>query len=256
MTDVWTHARYCDETEREIARFVALIDYADPGARVATCPDWTVTGLAEHLGGGHRWTSAMVSDVSQKPYPYTSIPMELPGDPAAYPEWLTAGGEALVAVLRAADPDAPMWAWGADQHVRFWSRRMLHETTVHRADAEWTVGAEPEVDAGVAIDGIDEFLENLTKSRSAAPKIASLTGESTGTIALTAGDASWLVTLGADGFTWRRCDAVITPADVTVRAAADDLLLFVYGRRTAADPRVETAGSAALLEGWTRASVM
>ena len=28
-----------------------------------------------------------------------------------------------------------MWAWGPDKHARFWPRRLLHETAVHRGDA-------------------------------------------------------------------------------------------------------------------------
>ena len=43
---------------------------------------------------------------------------------------------------------------------------MLHETTVHRADAELTAWlVDPEVDPVVAADGIDEFLFNLPSAR-------------------------------------------------------------------------------------------
>ncbi len=252
MTDAWNHARHCDAAEREIAQFVALIDGADPAAAVPTCPEWTITQLVEHVGGVHRWATAMVRDVSPKAHTFDSLSLELPEAPSGYAKWLNAGGETLIAVMRAADPDAPMWAWGADQHVRFWSRRMLHETAVHRADAEWAVGAEPEVDADVALDGIDEFLLNLSHTRAAGPRLGSLAG---GSLALVTDDAAWLVTVGPDGFTWRR-DPARTAADATVRAAADDLLLFTYGRRTAADPRVETTGSAAFLEGWSEASAI
>jgi hypothetical protein len=32
-----------------------------------------------------------------------------------------------------------MWAWGPDKHARFWSRRMLHETAVHRVTGDPTL---------------------------------------------------------------------------------------------------------------------
>ncbi len=257
----WNHARHCDAAEREIERFAASVGAADPGAKVPTCPEWTIAGLAEHVGGVHRWATTLVRALSPKPVPRRDVAMDLPGDPAAYAGWLREGGEALMAVLRAADPDAPVWAWGADQHVRFWSRRMLHETAVHRADAELAAGTEPEITADVATDGVDEFLVNVSRSRAASRRIDDLAGAGDGAIALVAGEAAWRVTLGTDGFAWRRDDALTdalsaAPADVTVRAAPADLLLFAYGRRTAADPRVEVSGDTELLDRWTQASAI
>ena len=60
-----------------------------------------------------------------------------------------------------ADPGSSMWAWGADQHARFWSRRQLHETLVHRCDLELAQSGRPSVPAHLAADTIDEFLDNL-----------------------------------------------------------------------------------------------
>ena len=58
-------------------------------------------------------------------------------------EWIRRGGTALLRTLRASDPADSMWAWGSDQHVRFWSRRQLHETLVHRFDLELAEGGRP-----------------------------------------------------------------------------------------------------------------
>jgi hypothetical protein len=41
------------------------------------------------------------------------------------------------------------------------TRRRLHETTVHRADAAIAVGAPYELRAELAADGISEWLERL-----------------------------------------------------------------------------------------------
>ncbi|MFJ6752135.1 maleylpyruvate isomerase N-terminal domain-containing protein [Streptomyces sp. NPDC091266] len=61
---------------------------------------------------------------------------------------MTASAAEAAETFRAVDPDAPMWAWGADQHARFWVRRMLFETLVHRTGAETAVGIRPTVDRG------------------------------------------------------------------------------------------------------------
>src|SRR5439155_11719350 len=126
--------------------------------------------------------------------------------------------------LRAADPDAPMWAWGADQHVRFWSRRMLHETTIHRADAEFAVARDPRVDIEVAVDGVEELLENLRGAAYFRPNVAELRGDGqTLHFGCTDTHVDWAVTLSPEGFTWRRGDGA---ADVSVRGDAADLLLL------------------------------
>jgi len=150
--------RYCAATEAEIAGLAELLRGADLGTRVPTCPGWTLAKLVKHLGIVHRRTEYIVRNRATGPVDQRSIDAGLPPAEAEYPAWLAAGAAPMVAALRAAGPDAAVWAWGPDQHARFWARRMLHETTVHRADAEFALGREPVIDADVAADGIDEVL--------------------------------------------------------------------------------------------------
>ncbi|KJY16262.1 hypothetical protein VR46_45300, partial [Streptomyces sp. NRRL S-444] len=84
-------------------------------------------------------------------------------------DWLAESAAEAAEVFAAIDLDAPMWAWGVDQHARFWVRRMLFETLVHRADAELALGIDPHIDRVLAVDGIDEFLTNLPFASSFAP---------------------------------------------------------------------------------------
>jgi uncharacterized protein (TIGR03083 family) len=124
-----------------------------------------------------------------------------------------------------------MWAWGADQHARFWARRMLFETLLHRADAELALGLEPAIDRAVAVDGIDEFLVNLPLATFFAPKVADLRGPDRTIGFRTAdGDDAWLVRLRPDGFGLDLTRPTVDTADATVRGTAADLLLLVYGR--------------------------
>src|SRR5205085_1416838 len=83
-----------------------------------------VADLLEHTGAVHRWVTAMVRDLATERLLRADLELGLPDDPAQLAGWLGAGATPLVETLRVADPDAPMWAWGADHHVRFWSRRM------------------------------------------------------------------------------------------------------------------------------------
>ena len=131
------HAQYCDYLEVEVERFAHGMETTNEAAPVPSCPGWKARDLSEHLGDVHRWAEHLVRVEARKRIPSEAMGLELSPVDAG---WLRRGGTALIATLRASNPDAPMWAWGADQHVRFWSRRQLHETMVHRLDLELASG--------------------------------------------------------------------------------------------------------------------
>jgi uncharacterized protein (TIGR03083 family) len=250
----WPHERYCDALGGEIARFADVARGADPSTPVPTCPDWTIAELVRHAGTIHRWAGRMVADLAPERLDRRQLDVNLPPDQAGWPDWLAAGADPLVAALRSADPDAPMWAWGADQHVRFWSRRMLHETTVHRADAELAITRDPAIDVEVAVDGVEELLENLPSAASFRPDVAALSGDGeTLLLDCTDTDVDWIITLVPDGFRWRQGDG---EADVAVRGTAADLLLFMYRRRRPDDPRFDRLGDETVLQHWLEHSAL
>ncbi len=245
------HRVYCDLLEPELVRLTAAIGAAEPGAPVPGCDDWTALDLAQHVGVVHRWTTRVVETSAAERIPFREVPVEYPAHWGEYPGWIAEGGLALVATLRAADGDAPVWAWGADQHVRFWSRRQFHEAMVHRVDAERAAGIPPVIDPIHAVDGIDEFLENISYGRGSGPAVAAACEAGPGTVHLHATDADgeWTVFLGRDGYRWERGHA---KGDVAVRAPIADLLLFTMGRRGAEG--LETFGDLDLLARWQEAS--
>jgi uncharacterized protein (TIGR03083 family) len=254
----WDHLRYCDAVAAEIARFADVVRGADPATPVITCPGWTVGQLLKHMGRVHRWAGAMVRDLAPRRYGKGDFELDPPERAEDYPEWVAAGAAPLVAALRAADPAAPVWAWGTDPHVRWWARRMLHETTVHRADAELALGRVPRIAADVAIDGVAEFFDILSSAASFSPNVEKLRGDGE-TIGLTAADedTSWLVTVGPDGPAAGRAGDLAGPvgsaepaAAAAVRANAADLYLFVWGRRRPGDAGIETSGDPGLLAWW------
>ena len=59
----------------------------------------------------------------------------------------------------AADPATPVWTWATQKNIGFIQRRMCQETAVHRWDAEHAGGRDHSIEPGLAVDGIDEFLD-------------------------------------------------------------------------------------------------
>lgn len=251
------HAEHITALALELDRFVDVARDAPLDARVPGCPDWDVAALIRHTGRVHRWAGWHVRNVAAERN--GDVPIDYPDD-AGLVDWLAAGGVELLEVLRASDPDAPMWAWGTDQHARFWSRRQLHETAVHRADVEQALGITPSFPVAVAIDAIDELLDNLPAAVYFSPDVARLvgTGES---LHLHATDpdrsgttgGEWMITLVPEGF---RVAHDHGKGDVAVRGAAGDLLLLLYNRLTADDAGFEVFGDRALLDRWLADSAL
>ena len=242
----------CDRLASLVDSFATMLGDADLARRVPTCPDWTVFDLAVHQGRVHRWANMLVQERAQE---RKRAPRD--GEPASADDdvvgWFRAGGEQLVATLRAADPDAPMWSWGAEQLVRFWSRRQLHETVIHEADLRIALGQPVHIDAPVAADGIDELLDNLLSARHFAPKVAELRGDGE-TLHLHATDTpdsdgigEWLIALQPDGYAYTHGHG---KGDVAVRGPIGDLELLMYNRAPLDDARFEVFGDHALLDRW------
>jgi catechol 2,3-dioxygenase-like lactoylglutathione lyase family enzyme len=151
-----------------------------------------------------------------------------------------------------------MWTWGEDRHARFWARRMLFETLVHRVDAERAVGRESDIDSAAAADGVDEFLVNLPYAGLFAPAVTKLRGDGE-TIAFQCADPAdrtveeWRVRLDPDGFRLLpRAGADVAPSEAraVVRGRAADLLLLLYGRRSYQETAFDVTGDATVLDRW------
>ncbi|MEW2252716.1 maleylpyruvate isomerase family mycothiol-dependent enzyme [Streptomyces sp. NPDC006975] len=235
----------------ETARFVATIGDADLTTTVPSCPGWTLADLVKHTGSVQRWFSVLLRTRVQQPPRTREVDLRLPEREDGYPGWLAESATVAAEAFAATDPDLPMWAWGVDQHARFWARRMLFETLLHRADAELALGLSPAIDRTLAVDGIDEFLVNLPFATSFAPKVADLRGpDRTIGFRTTDGDDAWLVRLRPDGFGLEQTGEAADTADATVRGAAADLLLLVYGRLPYEAQSLAHEGDEDLLTHW------
>ena len=211
---------------------------AAPDAQVAACPEWTNTGLAEHVAMVWNFAMAQVESGDE------SGPQRPSPDPdESMPDLL----DRTVATLGDGDPDAPAWNWAGDLRAGWWCRRMAHETSVHRWDAQEAAETTGPIDADLAVDGIDELIEVGLRSRSrgggsieypeGSLHLHRTDGDGDG-------DGEWLLTT-VDG------ELVATfehaRGDAAARGTASDLLLYLWGRgRTT----LECFGDEALLDAW------
>ncbi|MEU8435700.1 maleylpyruvate isomerase family mycothiol-dependent enzyme [Streptomyces sp. NPDC029216] len=236
----------------ETARFADLVRGADMAAPVPTCPGWNLADLVRHAGSVHRWFSVLLRQRIQAPPTSRDVDLRLPERTEDYADWLAQGAAETAEVFASTDLNAPMWVWGADGHARFWVRRMLFETLVHRVDAERTLGLPSAVDRALARDGVDEFLVNLPFAGLFAPKVANLRGAGRSIrFECTDTDGSWLVRLRPDGFGVVPDGAADEePAEAVVRAPAADLLLLLYGRLDRSAATVAADGDDELLDLW------
>ncbi|MGW0533442.1 maleylpyruvate isomerase family mycothiol-dependent enzyme [Streptomyces sp. NPDC003032] len=237
----------------ESERFVALLEGADLSAPVPACPGWTLLDLVRHIGSVQRWFCVLLRERVREPPRTRAVELELPESHDAYAAWLAASADLAARAFAEVDPDAPMWVWGADPHARFWVRRMLYETLVHRTDAEAALGVPTVIDPALAADGVDEFLVNLPFATPYAPGVAQLRGQGE-VIRFRATDVGqeWLVQLRADGFglVERGQPDADASVDASVHARAADLLLLIYGRLAWDSGAYEVGGDAGLLGRW------
>lgn len=248
-----SHDRWERELRLQTVGLADLVRGADAGLAVPTCPGWTISVLARHVGRAHRWATTVVTRRASARVSSREAPdRDPPDDPAARARWLEDGAVRLAEAVRTAGPGTRVWTWAGDQTAGFWLRRMVHETTVHRADATLAVGRPVEIASEIAADGISEWLEILPYLRGDDPDTSGLlaAGQSIHLHAVDPGLGSggeWVLRGTADGLDWEHGHQ---KADVAVRGAAADLLLLLLRRIPCEDPRVEIIGDRAVLDGW------
>ena len=216
----------------------ALADSAEshpPSTPVPTCPGWDLAKLLRHTGRVHRHVTGLVRLRISGPPDHDTVTINQPGSeagPDAWVAWFRDGSAQLIAELRSAQPTDAMWSWGVDQCVSFWARRMAHETVIHAVDGHLATSTGFRIEPAVAIDGLDEYLENLAYLRAVATPETPFTGS--GTVHLHATDpdlaeglGEWMIEFDADGCRFGHGHG---KGDVAVRAPADTLELLALGR--------------------------
>jgi uncharacterized protein (TIGR03083 family) len=237
---------YLDAIRDESAELIEAAESAGMETPVPSCPEWTVAELLAHVGTVQRWAAGLVE--SRAAEPNWNRDTDHPSEPEALLEWVRQGSARLLDVLDSTPSDATMWTFTGPGKPEFWLRRQAHEISMHRVDAQLAADRVTPIDAELARDGIDEFLDVIIMLRLRDRLIG--TGE-TLHFHCTDGDGEWLVRLTPEGPDVERAHA---KGDVAVRGTASDLLMVIRNRGGL--DRVEVFGNTELLALWHERSAM
>ncbi len=222
-----------------------LLGEADWSTPVPTCPGWTLTQLMRHVGRGARWAAVIVGTRAQEAVDARTIEGgKPPADRGGALAWLQDSPRLLLEAV-AADPDEPVWTATGPQPARWWVRRLLHESVVHRVDAALALGVDHPIEPALAADGVSEWLGLVAVWRGTAtlPDGATIhlraTDEGLGT------EGEWTIRGHAGGIGWEHTPG---PGDIAVRGTAADLLLALLRRIPGDDDRLVVVGER---ECWT-----
>lgn len=159
-----SYERRSAELISQTSLLIAALDGHDLAKQVPSCPDWTVNQLLRHLGFAHRWVEELVRERAQQIDFSRNKAMDVSDyeeeTAAALGPWLHLGAAALSSTLLETPLSEPIASPlpgtdGAD----VWSRRMVHETVIHRWDAVNALGVPFAVDLDVARDTVAEWLD-------------------------------------------------------------------------------------------------
>jgi uncharacterized protein (TIGR03083 family) len=234
----------------EGSAFLAAV--SEPGALdkpVPSCPGWTIGDLTRHLGGFYDRIRrhAGVGPADER-WPPLGVPAEAPAadDPTVL-AWFAEQLRGIVAHLEALDPDTPTYNWAPRPRVAsFWHRRAVHETAVHRWDAQVATRLPEPIESKLASDTVAEALDTFLPGGRRRT-----TGDTQGVVQLTAIDLgqSWFVRLRGVGVSLLDTDTLLDDpqqARATAALSASDLALALWGR--VPFDVGETSGDADLLE--------
>ncbi|MEU4559907.1 maleylpyruvate isomerase family mycothiol-dependent enzyme [Actinoplanes sp. NPDC023936] len=215
-----------------------------------TGPDPAAADLTAHLTGLLSWVRATVARGStDRPSPDSPAPAPVSTE---WPEALDVLRRELtgtIETLEALDPDFPAWNWAPQpKRASFWHRRIAHEISLRRWDAEQAAGRATPIETKLAADGVSEVLDTwLPAGRRQG------SDDLRGVVHLVATDAAheWFVRLRGPGIALLDTMTILDSDDHHARAkatgTASDLQLALTGRKrvdqlaVAGDPRLVQA---------------
>ena len=238
--DFWLAALRADSPALQDA-----VTQAGPDAAVPACPGWTTADLVEHV------TEVLHAVREHAPRGVTTRPEQRPTPPR--PGWddaldgLRRELTGTIETLEALEADLPAWNFAPQaKKASFWHRRVAHEISVHRWDAEAAAGRPTPVESKLAADGVSEVLDTwLPAGRRLGPT------DLHGVVHLVSTDISyeWFVRLRGAGVALLDTGTILDSDDHHARAqasgSASDLLLALWGRQPT--DRLVTTGAPRLI---------
>ena len=219
------------------------IEAGPPEAPIAACPGWDLTQLAQHVGQVHRWAAFCVREGRAPSSDEAATLGAFEADRVA--DWYRESASIVADTLDGIDPAAPTWhPFPVEQVAGFWPRRMAHEVTVHRRDADAAIGRETAIDPELASDGIDEYFEAIVPRKLASG--VDLPGGSFH-VHCTDVDGEWLVWSEEGAY---RMIREHQKGDAALRGPAAQILMRLWNREAPAD-ELSPVGDESVLNAWT-----
>jgi uncharacterized protein (TIGR03083 family) len=218
-----------DSLDLESSRFLVAVSNgaATLDTPVPTCSGWDVSQLVNHLGVIYSRTALVISDRRTRAPDRGELPSAPEGD--ALLGWFAEQRTAALAALEAVGDHTLVWNWTRDTPgpADFWSRRLAHETLIHRVDVELAQGCEPAHGyPEVAADTVTEFFE-LFYPRFEVQMRAAGPGNSMHLHATDLSGAEWTLDPAVGEASVTREHA---KADVALRGTAFELACWIWGR--------------------------
>lgn len=191
-------------------------------SQVPGCPEWNVAELVWHTGAVHNFWGTVAETRTQDRESLKALP-----DPVRPPddklvEWYRETLAKTIETLRNADPATRVWTWTNENDIAWIRRRMAHETAVHRWDAESAIGTPSPLDARLALDGIDEYLEFFFDKDERLENVKVSVHLHANDV-----DGEWLARVAGGRVEFEHQHA---KGDVALKGTASNLLLLLWGR--------------------------
>jgi uncharacterized protein (TIGR03083 family) len=254
---------YLDRFRRNRA---AILEAAARGfdRPIKGCPGWDVAAVTAHTGRVYtfwlKWVRERPRGFSRQAFSEIAADRDarLPGytawDKAGFPKesrpegivpFARQAGDELDAALVDLQPEETVWTFVPPRQTgAFVFRRLAMETSIHRWDAEDAHGIARPFDDVLARDGIDEMLMMFREDPAYEENKERRHGQ-TVLLREDPGPGCWLVSFDRSGIATSHDSG---PADVTVAGSASDLWLYLMGRRSPQEMRIE--GDKELAASW------
>jgi len=229
-----------------MSRFAELTGKATGDEEVPGCPGWNVRDLATHLGTIHRWAGAIVLSGQRVKLPQAEVTEPLV-------DWYAGTASALLAALQAVSPDEPVPNFThLNERAGFFTRRQMHEATVHVVDVAQALGLEEsewQVAPEIAADGVDEVLQVFFPRMTAQGRRPDVRCR----IRLVATDTGheWVIAPGSGDLTPPLQLHPSYHSDASVHGTAADLYLALWHRVSRFRLEFEGTDASALFDGPT-----
>jgi len=231
--------------------FGDLIASGDPATPVPTCPGWTLKQLFRHVGRGNRWAAQIIADRRVAELDPRAVRDGRPPDnPDAAIAWLNDGAALILKAIDQVGTDTRVWTSLGPKPTGWWTRRQVHDTVVHRADAALALGGEFDEPADLAADAVSGWLDRVCSEATKYHRVPLEPGQRLRLHATDDGlgpTGEWTVVNDEDGIWWSHNHGKGT---VALHGSAKALLLAITRRGTAANLGVEVLGDTAVWDAW------